>query len=264
MRRLRLVLEYDGSRFCGFQRQPHQVTVQGELEARLFQICGHPVGVVGAGRTDTGVHALGQVVHFDTSGRIPVDRVARAVNSRRQDLAVRAVEETDPAFHARYSAVRRTYHYFISRRQPSPFLAPFILYEPRLKADAAMRMREALQPVLGKHDFRAFSAASAGVNTVRTLLEAKVTEREESLRVELTADGFIRSMVRVMVGWLLEIAREERDPGALSDALERQASPGAVATAPAQGLFLTAAEYADGYPGEALLNEARAWWPGGR
>lgn len=264
MRRLRLVVEYDGTRFQGFQRQPQAPTVQGELERRLSRICGHPVEVVGAGRTDTGVHALGQVVHFDTTGRIPVDRIAPALNSHRADLVVRAVEEVGPEFHARYGAVRRTYHYFISRRQPSPFLAPFVLFEPRLGPEAAERMNEALPQLLGTHDFRAFATTGGSGSTVRTLQAARAVRRDSVVRVELTADGFLRSMVRIIVGWLLEIARGERPAADLRAALEGRFGPGAVATAAPRGLFLVAAEYADGFPGEALLTEARAWWPGGR
>jgi tRNA pseudouridine38-40 synthase len=169
LRRLRLVVEYNGTSFRGFQRQPQQLTVQGELERRLSLLCNHPVEVVGAGRTDTGVHALGQVVHFDTMGRIPAERVASAVNSLGADIQVRQAEEVRREFHARFNAVERTYHYFISLRPTSPFLAPYAVWEPRLLADAPERMRTALLPLLGKHDFRAFAAAGTERTTIRTV-----------------------------------------------------------------------------------------------
>ncbi|MCC2669362.1 MAG: pseudouridylate synthase, partial [Armatimonadetes bacterium] len=218
MRRLRLTLEYDGTGFRGFQRQPGQVTVQGELERRLSLICGHPVELTGAGRTDAGVHALGQVVHFDTTGRIPADGVSRAVNSLGSELVVRHVEETTPAFHARFSAVRRTYHYYVCGFQPSPFLGRHALCEPRLRDDAAQRMEQALRPLLGTHDFTALATAGFTGPAVRTLFEGRMRERGRLLRVELTADGFLRSMVRVITGWLVEIGRGCREPEALGEA----------------------------------------------
>lgn len=264
MRRLRLVVEYDGTRFRGFQRQPELPTVQGELESRLSRICGHAVEVVGAGRTDYGVHALGQVVHFDTTGRIPVGRVASAVDSLGADIRVRRAEEVGPEFHARFSAVQRTYHYFLSRRRPSPFLAPFCERDGRLAPDAADRMRDALRALEGRHDFRAFAVAGTDRSTIRTVSRVGVSERGELLRVELTADGFVRSMVRIIVGWLLEIGRGARAPGELGEALREATGPGAVTTAPARGLFLVSAVYGDGFPDPELLDEVTAWWPGTR
>lgn len=261
MRRLRLTLEYDGAPFRGFQRQPGQSTVQGELERRLSLLCGHPVEVTGAGRTDTGVHALGQVVHFDTTGRIPAERVARAANSLGSALVVRHVEETSAEFHARYSAVRRTYHYYVSRFQPSPFLAPYVLYEPRLREDAAERWERALATLRGTHDFSAFAAAGSSGPATRTIFGSRVPERGGLLRMELTADGFLRSMVRIITGWLVEIGRGERAPEALEGALQGT-TPGEVATAPPHGLFLARVEYPDRYPDLSEAHAPRDWWPG--
>jgi tRNA pseudouridine38-40 synthase len=260
LRRLRLTLEYDGAQFRGFQRQPGQPTVQGELERRLSLLCGHPVEVTGAGRTDTGVHALGQVVHFDTTGRIPAERVARATNSLGGALVVRHVEETDAEFHARFSALRRTYHYYVSRLQPSPFLGPYALFEPRLRDDAAERLEQALLALHGRHDFRVFAAAGSSGPTSRTIYGSRVSERGGLLRVELTADGFLRSMVRIITGWLIEIGRGDRAPDALEGAL--QGGPGEVATAPPHGLFLARVEYPDRYPVQSEADAARDWWPG--
>lgn len=262
MRRLRLLLEYDGTRYCGFQRQPGEPTVQGELEWRLSRICGHPVSVAGAGRTDTGVHALGQVIHFDTTGRIPVDRVALATNSYGGDLVVRYVEETRPDFHARFSAVDRTYFYFLTSRQPSPFLSQYAVYAPKLRDDAAERMRRALLLLLGRRDFFTVAAAGGPEGTIRTLLRTEVSQRGALCRVELTADAFLRSMVRMMSGWLLEIGRGAREPQELADAVLRRDSPGAVATAPAKGLFLMRVSYPDGYPRERDAESIADWWPG--
>jgi tRNA pseudouridine38-40 synthase len=261
-RRLRAVLEYDGSRFCGFQRQPGQPSVQEALEAKLAAVCDHPVSVVGAGRTDAGVHALGQVVHFDTTGRIPAGRVAVAVNSQPgPDLVVRQAEETTPEFHARFSAVRRTYHYYVSREHPSPMRAPYVVHEPQLLPGAVGRMQEALPPLVGTHDFASFCAAVSGVrSTVRTVYRAEVEERGPLLRLELTADAFLHSMVRVVAGQLLEIGRGWREPESLGQALQARSRSAAGMTAPPHGLFLMRVEYPDGYPPHASA-DVDAWWP---
>lgn len=251
MRRLRAVVQYDGTSFAGFQVQPDQRTVQGELQERLAFVCGHPVEVSGAGRTDAGVHALGQVVHWETSGRVPVERVARAVNSAGPaDLLVGAVEETRPEFHARYSATRRSYRYFVSAARPTPFAARYVLYEPRLRPGAAERMEAALGPLVGRHDFAAFCAAGSELRgTVRTLEGARLLRRGALWCVELTADAFLRNMVRIVAGLLLEIGTGRREPEALGAALRARSRPPAVQTAPPHGLFLTRVEYPDGYPG---------------
>jgi tRNA pseudouridine38-40 synthase len=258
LRRLRLVLQYDGTDFCGFQRQPNGPTVQEALEARLSQICGHPVTVVGAGRTDAGVHALGQVVHFDTTGRIPVDRVARAANSfPGSELVVRQVEETTSEFHARFSAVRRTYHYYFSREKPSPFLARYVVHTPTLPPEAAERMREALPALIGRHDFASFRTGGGEAHsTVRTVFHARLVEWGSLLRLEVAADGFLRGMVRAVAGFLMEIGRGRRKPGALAAALASPGRTSAVVTAPTHGLFLVSVEYPDGFPDAALPEEA--------
>ena len=262
MRRLRLVVEYDGTAFCGFQRQREVRSVQGVLEQRLQELCGHPVEITGAGRTDAGVHALGQVVHFDTKGRIPVERLAQAFNSAPQmeDVVVRYAEEAPPDFHARFGARRRTYRYYVLRKQPSPFVARYVIPALGLAEDAAERMREALRPLVGRHDFAAFQATGSVVHTtVRTLERAEIGERGALLWVELTADAFLRSMVRIVTGLALEIGRGRLEPDVLEKALRSGKRPAGVAAAPPQGLFLTRVDYPDGFPAPELLASEPEW-----
>lgn len=249
MRRLRLLLEYDGTQFCGFQRQPERRSVQGALEGALARVCGHPVEVVGAGRTDAGVHAVGQVAHFDTSGRIPAERVPQAVNSLTgPELVVRRAEEAEAGFHARFDAARRTYHYYVSREQPSPFLARYAVYERGLRADAAERIREALRALEGKHDFAAFAAVGSVTHTtVRTVFCTGVSEEGPLLRLEIAADAFLRNMVRLVAGLALEIGRGREEPEAMARVLA--AGRWARLAAPPHGLFLVRVEYPDGFPG---------------
>jgi tRNA pseudouridine38-40 synthase len=243
------VLEYDGTGFHGFQRQPGVRTVQETLEEHLAQVCGAPVQVVGAGRTDAGVHALGQVVHFDLAGGIPVQGLERALNrGLGPELAVRHVQETGAEFHARFSAVRRTYHYRVSRERPSPFLARYVVHDRYLRQDAGERIRAALPGLLGKQDFAVFAAAGETRPTVRTVFAAELKSWGPHLRLDLAADAFLRSMARRIAGLLLEIGRGREEPEAPARLLAERLPGRAWATAPPHGLVLARVEYPDGYP----------------
>jgi tRNA pseudouridine38-40 synthase len=195
------------------------------------------------------VHACGQVVHFDTEGRIPTDRLEEAANNLlAPEIALRCVEETRPDFHARFSALRRTYHYWIYRGWAPVTLGRYVLSQPELGPAEVGRMREALQPLVGRHDFRAFCAGTEPeANTVRTLLAAEIEEFGALLRLRLTADAFLRSMARTVVGSLLQTARGKREPESLARALAERRLDHPL-TAPAHGLWLARVEYAGGYP----------------
>lgn len=256
-RRIRMLLEYDGTDFFGFQRQPgcqpERRTVQGVVETALSQCCGHPVTVIAAGRTDTGVHALGQVIHFDTTGRIPVERLPLAVgNSTGPEVTVRVAEETTPQFHARFMATARSYHYYLSPRRPTPLQARYAVHAAALLPDGVARMANALKDTVGRHDFAAFCAAGGDERTtIRTVTRAELSEVGGLIRLELTADGFLRSMVRGLVGLLLQIGRGKQEPGALLSALHGEGPKGQRITAPPQGLILVRVDYPDGFPSGA-------------
>ena len=263
MSRVRLTLAYDGTGFAGFQRQAEGGmagvrTVAGTLEARLAEVCGHPVNLIGAGRTDTGVHALGQVAHFDKMGGIPVERLERVLNPLLlPELRITTVEEVPEDFHARFSAASRTYHYFLCSEAPPPVLGRYVWWVPELGADRTDRLRSTLGALRGTHNFGAFCAdrAEAG-STVRTVLSTDVGARGPLVRIAIRADGFLRSMVRLIVGELAEIAAGRAEPEALVERLEDpERLPGK--PAPPQGLFLTHVEYPDGYGGR----EPRDVWP---
>lgn len=262
MRRLRLVLEYDGTDFCGFQRQPRQRTVQGYLEKRLEALLGCPTEITAAGRTDAGVHATGQVVHFDTEGRIPADRLEEALQYKTDpELRVRRVEETDSSFHARFSAVGRTYRYYLCPERPSPFIGRYVAWTGGLRVDALERMRAALPAVVGTHDFGAFCAAGAEVHTtVRTVHRAELTELGAVIRLEISADAFLWRMVRSIAGELIEIGRGRREPERLEQALRGQSRTAQSISAPARGLFLVRVDYPDGYGADEPLRDPLTDW----
>jgi len=244
MRTLKLTLAYDGTRFVGWQRQAEGDSVQALLETALARFEGGAVTVHGAGRTDAGVHALGQVasaqVHFDHD---PVTLV-RALNAwLPPDVRVLAVDDMTEGFHARFSARCKTYEY---RIRNTPVADPFdraytwFLAEP---LDIG-RMRQAAAALVGTHDFAAFeSAGSPRSGTTRTILRSGWRESGGLVVYEITGDGFLRHMVRAIVGTLVEVGRGWRDAADLTRLLAGATRAEAGATAPPHGLFLVSVDY---------------------
>ena len=245
MRRLRLVVAYDGGPFSGFARQRDRRTVQGELEAALERLAKRPVVTVGAGRTDAGVHARGQVVHADVPARLDPERVRRALNGELGPaIVVREADWAPPGFDARLSARRRTYIYRVDDSgEPDPLLRGFVLAWPR-PLDLS-RMRAAARPLLGVHDFAAFCRSRAGATTTRRLRSLGVRRRHGLVEVRLVADAFCWQMVRGIVGHLLLVGEGRRDPSSTVDILAAADRSRAGNIAPAHGLVLEAVAYPD-------------------
>lgn len=242
MRTIRLTLEYDGTDFSGWQIQKSGRTVQGELERVLSQMLKHPVRVVGAGRTDAGVHALGQVAHFRTEHPIPVEGLQRGLNALLpDDMIVREAAEAAPDFHARFSARSRAYRYVITRRRRAIGRQYAYLWEDPLDLQA---MREAASRLVGEHDFRAFCHAGAEVNHFRChVTHATWLEVGEELRFEIAANRFLHNMVRILVGTMLEIGRGKAGPDWVDELLRSGDRTSAGWTIPPHGLFLVRVEY---------------------
>jgi tRNA pseudouridine38-40 synthase len=244
LRRLRLDLAYDGGPFSGFARQRGLDTVQGRLEAALERLAGHPVTTVGAGRTDTGVHARGQVVHADVPPRLDPGRVRQSLNAIcGPAIVVATAAWAPPGFHARFSARRRRYVYRIDDSgSPDPLLRGMVLRWKRpLDLD---RMAAAAAPLVGEHDFASFCRAREGATTTRRLRSVEVTRSPEGLvEVEVTADAFCHQMVRSIVGFLLTVGDGRRDP-ATAPAVLAAADRSAVSeVAPPHGLVLESVSY---------------------
>jgi tRNA pseudouridine38-40 synthase len=237
--RLRLTLEYDGTGFRGWAAQPGQRTVEGELRRALVELYGSVDGLAVAGRTDAGVHALGQVASVDVEGGPPPDRAAEALDSvLPEDVAVVAAGAAEPDFHARHSARSRAYRYRIFRRRaPSPFEARRSWWLPRpLDLDA---LREGASLLVGGHDFRAFTPAETQHEVfTRTVLHAAWVERGEHLEFEIEADSFLRNMVRTLVGTMVDLA-----PAHIAPLLQGADRSEAGRTAPPWGLYLERVTY---------------------
>lgn len=242
MRRLRVVIMYDGSGFAGYQVQPEKRTVQHELERVLTKMHkGNIVRVVASGRTDAGVHATGQVIHFDTDLTFPVDRWQRALNVQLPpDIRVRSVGEVSMDFHARYGTSGKVYRYKWSLGDvQNPFSRNFVVHMPGMNPDIA-RMREAAQIFIGTHDFTSFcSARTEVIDRVRTIkrLDLDIMEPDE-LHLVIEGDGFLYNMVRIIAGNLWEVGIGRRDPSDIAKILEVTDRKKAGKTAPAHGLYL--------------------------
>jgi tRNA pseudouridine38-40 synthase len=243
LRRLRLVVAYDGASFSGFARQRGRRTVQGELEGALTRLAKRPVTTVGAGRTDAGVHARGQVVHADVPARLEPERVRRALNGGLGPaITAREVAWAPEGFDARHSARRRTYVYRVDDSgDPDPLLRGFVLAWPR--ALDLHRMREAARPLLGEHDFAAFCRSRSGATTTRRLRSLGIRRARGLVEIRLVADAFCWQMVRGIVGHLLLVGDGRREAASTAGILAGGDRSRAGNIAPAHGLVLESVAY---------------------
>jgi tRNA pseudouridine38-40 synthase len=239
MRTLKLVLEYDGFDYCGWQVQPAVPTIQGVLERALDKILGERIRVDGAGRTDAKVHALGQVASFQCLSQIPAGALQRALNSTLpKDVAVREVQETPADFHARFSARGKVYTYrILNRPVRSPLRLRYVWYVPQALDVEAMRLAGAA--LQGTHDFSAFQGSGSEVHTTeRTLTEVSLSHDGDEVVLQCAADCFLRHMVRNIVGTLVEVGHAARSPADVERILKGRDRRLAGVTAPPQGLYL--------------------------
>ncbi len=249
MRRFRLLLEYDGTEFSGWQVQPNGRSVQAVVEAALLEITRESSRVTPSGRTDAGVHALGQVAHFDSATRLEAAVLARGLNAvLPPDVAVLGVEQAASDFHARKDATGKLYVYrLLNREAPSPLCARYA-WHVRTKLDVAA-MAEAAAGVLGTHDFSAFRGAPGGIDAAmsarRTLYRLDVREQGDEIRIEADGRSFLRHMVRNLASTLVEVGQGRRPPADMAKVLESRDRANAAATAPAHGLCLVRVRYSD-------------------
>ncbi|MCC8433765.1 tRNA pseudouridine(38-40) synthase TruA [Brevibacillus sp. M2.1A] len=239
MKRLRCVLAYDGTDFSGFQVQPDQVTVQGEIEAALNRITGEDIQVFGSGRTDAGVHARGQVIHFDTSSNIPMDKWRFVLNNQLPDsIVIRTVEEVDASFHARFDVQVKEYRYCIDNNPVADVFRHRYADHVRFPLDVDA-MQQAAHYLVGEHDFTSFCSAKTFVeDKVRTVYGLTVEKIGDEVWVTCRGNGFLYNMVRIIVGTLVEVGQGKRSPAELREILAACDREKAGKTAPAKGLTM--------------------------
>jgi len=248
--RYALTVEYDGSAFAGWQRQPDQRTVQRSVESALSRVADHPVLVTSAGRTDAGVHALGQVIHFDSAARRPPHAWINGTNSHLpDDIAVRDARLVDDDFHARFSAVRRSYSYRIVCRTARPALERSRCWWIRQSLDT-VAMQEAAGCLIGEHDFTSFRATSCQARQpLRTVYRIDLSADDNRVTVSVEANAFLHHMVRNLVGALIAVGSGRQPSGWMAELLAaRDRTVGGV-TAPAQGLYFVRVDYPVRYLG---------------
>jgi tRNA pseudouridine38-40 synthase len=240
-----LRLAYDGSRYCGWQRQPDQPTVQQELEEALLKLTGEERTVVASGRTDSGVHARGQVCHFDLGVTgIPFEKFTPALNRfLPPDIRILESRRAGEGFHARYSALRREYRYYLSRTGiPDPFSRPYCYAHSDIPSTALLDRYAALLP--GERDFTTFSAAGdPSESKIRRIFAASVFPLGGFTVFRIVGNAFLWRMVRSIVGTMLELGRNGAPPEELSERIAARDRSAAGPTAPARGLFLHEVEY---------------------
>jgi len=243
-RPLRLLIEYDGTDFSGWQRQDGQRTVQGVIEEVLAQMTGEPVAIQGAGRTDAGVHAEGQVAHLALPGRIPNDGLLKGLNGLLpRDIAILDVADAAPEFNARFSARGKVYRYQIWNHPVRSALLDRRVWHCRRPLDT-QRMRDVAALLVGEHDFRAFRAADCERRTtVRLIRRLDVSRQGALISLEVEATAFLKNMVRILAGTLWGAGRGDIDEARVRRALASGVRTEAGMTAPAQGLTLVRVIY---------------------
>lgn len=256
MRRIRLIISYDGTDYVGWQVQPNGVSVQALLEKALYELTGETIRVEGSGRTDSGVHAKAQVAHFDTNARMDTGKFAVAMNMHLPpDIRVLYSEECDPSFHARFSAKRKQYAYTVQLGAHADVFHRLTSLHLHYMPDEAA-MQRAAQAVLGTHDFNAFKCAGSSMeNTVRTVTRSDWTREGNMLIYRVEGNGFLYNMVRILVGTMLEIGSGKRSETDMRSAIESGRRSDAGATAPAHGLCLERVIY-DDFDTEEVLRRA--------
>jgi len=241
---VKIVLEYDGTAYCGWQRQKNALSIQEVLERAISAITGEQTHVIGAGRTDRGVHALGQVANFKTNTRIPIEKLPYAINSRLpEDIVVKHAEQVPEDFHARFWAKSKVYTYTIyNSKFPSPLYRRYSYFYPvPLDLDA---MQRAARFLVGVHDFKAFMASGSAVkSTVRHVKRLEVVRDGEIVRIEIEADGFLYNMVRIIAGTLLEVGIGKREADEMVSIIESGDRFCAGKTLAPQGLCLVKVNY---------------------
>ena len=245
MRNIKLVIEYDGKEFNGWQKQPNKLNIQGEIERAIKQITGEEVDLTASGRTDAGVHALGQVANFKTNSDIPIEKIPIALNSNlKKSIVIKSAQEVEERFHSRLNCKRKTYRYIINNSRYGTAIYRNLETHIPTKLNI-QKMQEAVKYFEGEHDFKAFKASgTSSKSSVRTIYNAKVIDAgNERIYIELTGSGFLYNMVRIISGTLVEVGLGKIEPKEIKKIIESKKRENAGKTLQPQGLYLVNVEY---------------------
>ena len=245
MRNIKLIIEYDGKDFNGWQKQPNKLNIQGEIEKAIERITGEKVDLMASGRTDAGVHAIGQVANFKTNSNIPIEKIPIALNTNlKKSIIIKSAEEVEERFHSRLNCKRKTYRYIINNSKYGTAIYRNLETHIPMKLNI-QKMQEAVKYFEGEHDFKAFKASgTSSKSSVRTIYKAEVIQKEnEKIYIELTGSGFLYNMVRIISGTLVDVGLGKIGPEEIKNIIKSQKRENAGKTLPPQGLYLVKVEY---------------------
>ena len=244
MRNIKLTIEYDGKDFNGWQKQPNKLNIQGNIEKVISEITKEEIELIGSGRTDAGVHAIGQVANFKTNSNIPIEKFAIAINSRlKKSIIIKKAEEVPERFHSRYNCKKKTYRYIINNSDMWSAIYRNLEYNIKMPLNLE-NMKKASKYFEGEHDFSAFKASgTSSKSSVRTIYSADVKKENERIIIELTGNGFLYNMVRIISGTLVEVGLGKIRPEEIKDIIDSKNRQMAGKTLPPYGLYLVEVNY---------------------
>ena len=244
MRNIKLTIEYDGKDFGGWQKQPSKLNIQGEIERTIENITGEKVDLIASGRTDAGVHAIGQVANFKTNSTMEIEKFPIAINSQvKNSIRIQNAEEVDERFHSRFNCKRKTYRYVIDNSKYGTAIYRNLTYHMPIKLDVE-KMKKAIKYFEGEHDFKAFkSSGTSSKSSVRTIYSANLITEGSNIAIDLTGNGFLYNMVRIIAGTLVDVGLGKIAPEEIQNIIESKDRTKAGKTLPPQGLMLLKVDY---------------------
>ena len=245
MRNIKLTIEYDGKEFNGWQKQPNKLNIQGNIEQAIKNVIGEEVDLTASGRTDAGVHAYGQVANFKTNSNIPIEKIPIALNTNlKKSIRIISAEEVDERFHSRLTCKRKTYRYVINNSEFASAIYRNLETHIPQKLNIE-KMKEAVKYFEGEHDFKAFKASgTSSKNSIRTIYKAEVCEMPNNrIYIELTGNGFLYNMVRIIAGTLVDVGLGKIEPQEIKEIIDSKDRKRAGKTLPPNGLYLLKVEY---------------------
>ena len=245
MKNIKLTIEYDGKDFNGWQKQPNKLNIQGEIERAIETITGEQVDLIASGRTDAGVNALAQIANFKIENlNVPVDKIPYALNAQlKKSIRILKAEEVDERFHSRYGCKRKTYRYVINNSEQGTAIFRYMQYHFPMRLDEA-KMNEGAQYFVGEHDFSGFKASGTSAkSSIRTIYDISVKRDGDLVIIEVTGNGFLYNMVRIISGTLLDVGIGKIKPEEIEEIINSKSRERAGKTLPAHGLTLVKVEY---------------------
>ena len=244
MRNIKLTIEYDGKDFNGWQKQPNKLNIQGEIERAIELITGEQVDLTASGRTDAGVHALAQVANFKTNSELPIEKFAIAINSKlKKSIRIQSAEEVEERFHSRYNCKKKTYRYIINNGEQGSAIYRNLEYFVPQKLDVD-EMKKAIKFFEGEHDFKGFKASgTSSKSSVRKIYKTQIKQEGDRIFIELTGNGFLYNMVRIISGTLVEVGLGKIKAKDITDIINSKDRTRAGKTLPPYALYLVKVEY---------------------